>query len=107
MKCLLKLWEAKNIYKIKYNIIAKNDLIKTYYYIFYSLCNPIVANRLLSNIILFIENLEQFPYMGTIYSNNIRFIIYKNFLIFYEIQQKEKIIIIRRIIHKNMNIRKK
>lgn len=49
--------------------------------------------------------LQEFPYIGAKYEGDSnRFKIYKNFLIFYEIQEKEKQIIIKRIIHKNVNI---
>lgn len=49
--------------------------------------------------------LQEFPYIGAKYEEDSnRFKIYKNFLIFYEIQEKEKQIIIKRIIHKNINM---
>ena len=52
-----------------------------------------------------INSLDYFPYRGAIYSTkNNRFLIYQKHLIFYEIQQKEKRIIIKRIIHKNVNM---
>lgn len=52
-----------------------------------------------------IYSLSYFPYIGAKYkNNNSRFLIYKSFLIFYEIQEKEKQIIIKRIIHKNVNL---
>ena len=49
--------------------------------------------------------LQEFPYIGAKYegdSNRIK--IYKKFLIFYEIQEKEKKIIIKRIINSNVNM---
>ena len=70
------------------------------YYIKYKLKNPIIANKTIIKIIDKIFILENFPYIGSIYKEGpIRFIIYKKFLIFYEIKEKEKNVIIKRIIH--------
>ena len=42
--------------------------------------------------------------MGKKYYNDTnRFLVHKNFFIFYEIQEKEKLVIIKRIIHRNVN----
>lgn len=74
-------------------------------YIKNKLKNPIAADNFVKNIEKSIYNLSYFPYIGAKYkedSNRIK--IYKNFLIFYEIQEKEKQIIIKRIIHKNVNM---
>jgi len=66
--------------------------------------NPIAAKNFVKNIEKSIYNLSYFPYIGTKYEGeNNRFKIYKNFLIFYEIQEKEKRIIIKRIINSNIN----
>ena len=74
-------------------------------YIKYKLCNPIAASRFMSEIRKSIMILKQFPYIGAKFEEDSnRFKIYKNFLIFYEIQEKEKRIIIKRIIHKNVNM---
>ncbi|MBP3255928.1 MAG: type II toxin-antitoxin system RelE/ParE family toxin [Clostridia bacterium] len=49
-----------------------------------------------------ILNFEKFPYMGKNHINNqIRYLIYKNFYIFYEIHENKNIINIIRIVHKN------
>lgn len=74
-------------------------------YIKYQLCNPIAAFQFMSEIRKSILILQEFPHIGAKYEkDSTRFKIYKNFLIFYEIQEKEKQIIILRIIHKNINI---
>lgn len=81
------------------------DLINNYFYIFYNLCNHIAAINHIENILNKINSLDYFPYRGAYYSdNNNRFVIYKNYLIFYEIQEKEKLIIIKRILHQNVNL---
>ena len=92
-------------YNIIYQEIAQIDLFVIVTYIKYKLCNQIAASRFMSEIRKSILILEEFPYVGAKYEEDSnRFKIYKNFLIFYEIQEKEKQIIIKRIIHKNVNI---
>lgn len=50
-----------------------------------------------------VSTLQQFPYMGSFYKNRQeRFIVYKNFLIVYEIQEKEKIVRIKTIGNRRM-----
>ena len=92
-------------YNIIYQEIAQIDLFVIVTYIKYKLCNPTAASRFMSEIRKSILILQEFPYIGAKYkkdSNRIK--IYRNFLIFYEIQEKEKRIIIKRIIHKNVNM---
>ena len=73
-------------------------------YIYYELYNPQVANRFINNIFAKISILQYFPRIGSIYKNEQkRFIIYKNFLIFYEIQEKQKIVKIKTVIHRKRN----
>ena len=89
-------------YKIIYKEYSYLNLLNIYYHITYKLKSYRIAVR---NIINKIDSLKYFPYRGATYSNKYnRFIIYKNFLIFYEIQENKKYIIINRIIHKNVNL---
>jgi len=54
----------------------------------------------MENILLKVESLKYLPYRGASYRNtNNRFVIYKKYLIFYEIQEKENLIIVKRILH--------
>ena len=74
-------------------------------YIKNKLKNPIAARNFVKNIEKSIYNLFYFPYIGLKYEKDTnRVKIYKKFLIFYEIQEKEKRIIIKRIIHSNVNM---
>lgn len=78
-------------YNIIYQEIAQIDLFAIVKYIKYKLCNPIAASRFMSEIRKSILILEEFPYVGAKYEEDSnRFKIYKNFLIFYKIQEKEK-----------------
>lgn len=73
-------------------------------YIYYELCNPQAVNRFINNIFAKISILQYFPCIGSVYeSNQERFLIYKNYLIFYEIHEKEKIIEILTVMHRKRN----
>lgn len=51
-----------------------------------------------------ISNLEYFPYMGKKISNsNLRYLIFKNYLIFYSVNDQN--VEIQRVIHKNQKLR--
>lgn len=72
-------------------------------YIHYELCNTRASNSFINSILIKISTLQQFPYMGSFYKNRQeRFIVYKNFLIVYEIQEKEKIVRIKTIVNRRI-----
>lgn len=92
------------MHKIIYTKRAKIELENLYNYIYFNLENPIAAKRLKANIIKPISNLEYFPYMGNKISNsNFRYLIFKNYLIFYSVNNQN--VEIQRIIHKNQKIK--
>ncbi len=85
--------------------MADYDIFNIYYYIKFKLLNPIASEKFLKGITAKIDSLELFPYTGAIYENSQnRFVIYNNFLIFYEIQEKEKLVIIKGIRNRRKNI---
>ena len=90
-------------YEIYFSKRCDYNLNQIEYYIKYELHNPIVANKIISKLIDKIYILKQFPYIGSIYNTTSRFLIYKNFLIFYEIQEEQKLVIIKTIIHRKKN----
>lgn len=92
------------MHKIIYTKRAKVELENLYNYIYFNLANPIVAKRFKANIIKPISNLEYFPYMGKKISNsNFRYLIFKNYLIFYSVNNQN--VEIQRIIHKNQKVK--
>ena len=100
----MKKWERCNIYSIKFLNKAILDIKNIAYYIKYKLYNPQASNRFINNIFSKVNILQYFPYIGNLNKNiKNRFIVYKSFLIFYEIQEKEKLIIIKTIIHTKTN----
>ena len=79
-------------------------MLNTNRYITYSLSNPIAAINYMKNIKDKISSLKYLPYRGALSSkSNTRNLIYKNYLIFYEIQEKQKIVRIKRVIHSKVN----
>ena len=100
-------FQEKNTIKhsIEYRKSAKRNIKQIAKYIRDILKNPIAAQNFSRNIEKHIYNLSDFPYAGAIYKETLnRFIIYKNFLIIYEIKKEERKVIIKRIIHKSINI---
>ncbi len=90
--------------KIIYNKRAKIELQNAYNYIFFDLANPIVADNFKVKILKSISYLKYFPYMGKKLSNsNIRFIYFKNYLIFYSV--KDQNVVIQRILNKRQNLK--
>ena len=91
-------------YKVRGEKIAHIDFKNSYNYIKYNLCNPIAAINYKEELKNKINSLESLPYRGAVYGNEFkRYLIYKNFLIFYEIQEKEKLVIIKRIMNRKVN----
>lgn len=95
-------------YKINISYTAQSDLDKIYNYINSILQNPIAAENTAIGLQYKILSLVEFPYRGKIQNSkksNIRFISYKNYLISYEIQEKEKSVIINRIVYRKRNLK--
>lgn len=89
--------------KIELTDEAKQDILSINYYITYFLHEPNIASKLMLNILDKIELLENYPYIGSIYTDYFnRYLIVKNHLIFYQVQKEENIILVKRILHKKM-----
>lgn len=72
-------------------------------YITYYLFEPNISQRITAGIIQKIAFLMDFPYMGKrIWKKQERILIFKNYLIFYKIQENQDLIIIMRIMHAKM-----
>lgn len=89
---------------------AENDIKETALYIAYELKNPAAANKLIDIAAEKINALADFPYSYTVCdadpvlkAYNIRIIPVKNYLIFYRINENDKIISIIRFLYKKRN----
>ena len=100
------------MYKIEYLEIAKKDMEKIIHYISYNLNNRKAASELIKSFSKEINRINIFPYENPEYKpikelkNTYRKAKIKNYLIFYTIKEKEKTIIITRIIYQKRNLDK-
>ena len=94
------------MYKIVYTQRARIDIKDTYDYIFFNLANPIAARKFKDKIPKTISYLKIFPFMGKKFQNtNLRFIYFKNYLIFYRVNNQK--VQIQRILYKKQNFKNK
>lgn len=96
-------------YKIVILPIAIEDMTNIVYYISHILKNETAANKLAKNFKKQINNLSLFPNSNPEYilsenlRNKYRTLKVKNYIIFYTINEEEKIVTITRIIYKKRN----
>lgn len=98
------------MYKIEFLPIAKKDIDEIIYYISHNLKNITAAKKLRD---LFMESLDKittFPYGLQIYEpnrklkNEYRSYKVKNFMMFYTINENDKVITIVRVLYQKMDI---
>lgn len=98
-----------NKYKIQFSKDARKDLIDTYSYIKYNLQEPAIAEKLIAKIREEINKLKDNP---TIYAviqdeiikkREIRKIKVNNYIVFYKVEKKNKIVEIVRIMYGRRN----
>ena len=98
------------MYRLEFLPIAKKDIDEIIYYISHNLRNIIASKKLRNLFVKSFDNILEFPYGCYVYSLNskldkeYRSYKVKNFLIFYTINEKEKIVTIVRILYKKMDI---
>jgi addiction module RelE/StbE family toxin len=98
------------MYQVEFLPIAKKDIEEIIYYISNDLKNLSAARNLSNSFIEGINNILVFPFGLPVYQtlrklkNEYRCIKVKNFLMFYTINEKEKIITIVRVLYKKMDI---
>ena len=94
------------MYRIILTQRAKLDFESAYNYIYYDLANPNAAKKFKDKIPKTISYLQIFPFMGKRFQNtNLRFIYFKNYLIFYKVSNQS--IEIQRVLYKNQNFKNK
>lgn len=98
------------MYQVEFLPIAKKDIDDILYYISNNLKNISAAKNLSECFKKEVNNIVVFPYGVAIYKtirktkNEYRCILVKNFLMFYVMDEKEKTIIIVRVLYQKMNI---
>lgn len=98
------------MYKLEILPIAKKDMDDIVYYISNNLKNRTAARDLADNFIIGANNILKFPYGSSVYKVSkkleyeYRSARVKNFLMFYTINEKEKVVTIARVLYKKMDI---
>jgi plasmid stabilization system protein ParE len=101
---------TNNIYKIEFLPIAKQDIDEIIYYVSNNLKNLSAAKNLSKGFIESVNSILTFPFGLPVYKvekkleNEYRSIKIKNFLMFYTINENEKIITIVRVLYQKMDI---
>lgn len=96
-------------YKIQLSAIAKNDFKNIISYIKNELLEPSIAKRMSELLLNEILKLSSFPQKFSIIDYNIikdlnfRKLIVKKYIIFYRINEPEKIVNVERILHGSTN----
>lgn len=99
------------MYKLEFLPIAKKDIDDIIFYISSTLKNPSAAIKLSKFFIKGARSILEFPYGVSEYKtiiklkNVYRCIKIKNFLMFYIIEEKDKNIIIVRVLYQKMDIK--
>ena len=97
------------MYRIEFLPIAKKDIEDIIYYISYDLKNITAAKKLRDLFMSGIDNILEFPYGNAVYKpigvlkNEYRSYKIKNFLMFYTIDEKEKLITVVRVLYQKMD----
>lgn len=100
------------MYKLEFLPIAKNDIDKIIYYISNDLKNVTASRKFRDLFLNSIDKILEFPHGSPIYeqlkflNNEYRSFKVKNFLMFYTINEQDKIITIVRVIYQKMDISK-
>ena len=93
------------MYKLEYLPTALNDMVGIVNYISAELKNPIAAKRLSEEFIKAAESLTDFPYSNPVYNplrplkNEYRKTVVDNYIMFYWVDETNKVITIARVIY--------
>ena len=100
------------MYEIRYLPLARKDLTGIINYIADHLKAPKAAMNLLNELDKSISGLEQFPQSCKVYQlireleNEYRLLPVKNYLVFYVVKEKEKVVELHRIVYARMDLTK-
>ena len=96
-------------YSVEFTPIAMSDLEEIYIYIATQLHNETSADSIIDKIKHKIKQLETFPLSGAVVQDNLwsckgyRMLVIDKYLIFYKVEEDEKLVIIVRIIYGSRN----
>ncbi len=98
------------MYKIEFLPLAKKDIDDIIYYISHNLKNITASKKLRDLFMQSLDNIIEFPYGSSIYQSvgtlkyEYRSYRVKNFLMFYIVNEKQKLITIVRVLYQKMDI---
>ena len=93
------------MYQLEFLPIARQDMTDIARYISLELGNPAAADKLANEMIIAAEKLTGFPYMNQIHlsarplKREYRKLVVKKYVIFYWIDEREKLVTIARVIY--------
>ena len=93
------------MYQVDFLPIARQDMMEIAKYIGHELCNPPAAEKLADEMIEAAERLAEFPYSNAVHhavkplKQEYRKLIVQNYIMFYQIDEKEKRVTIARVIY--------
>ena len=93
------------MYQLTFLPIAKQDMTDIVRYISNELLNPIAADALADEMIEAAERLSDFPYINAVHQtikplkHEYRKLLVKNYIMFYWVDEKKKLITIARVIY--------
>lgn len=100
------------MYTIEYLPIAKKDMIEIAKYIGVKLSNPAAADRLAEKMVAEAEKLIDMPYKCSVYisprplKHEYRKLLVNNYIMFYYVNELEKLITVARVIYAKRDFRK-
>ena len=98
------------MYKLEFLPVAKKDMDNIIYYISNNLKNRTAARNMANSFIKGANSILKFPYGSSVYKltkkleHEYRSVKIKNFLMFYTINEKEKLVTIVRVLYQKMDI---
>lgn len=93
------------MYKLEFLPIARSDMVDIVRYISKELKNPIAADNMANEFVKAADALIDFPYSNPVYrpirplKKEYRKLLIKNYIVFYYVDEAEKIITIARVIY--------
>ena len=97
------------MYNLGFLQAAKQDLVDIVRYISHDLSNPIAAEKLAVELVEAAEGLTHFPYRNRVYQpirplkREYRGQIVQNYIIFYYVDEEQKLVTIARVIYARRN----
>jgi len=97
------------MYQLTFLPVAKQDMADIVRYISHELCNPAAAGNLADEMIEAAERLCNFPYINAVHQvvkplkHEYRKLLVKNYIMFYWVDEEDKLVTIARVMYARRN----